>query len=149
MCLKTLKTIEERFLQYYFIEIFFLNPQTKNHYKLPLLVHVTAKDEALLIQQNIIKAIIKENLTIEAVKSVRRIYPHNLERKKEEISTSQIINGYETINLLFERPDLESSDSKTDINYRVKINTIKKGEIPMRDAGNLFVFKIDKSILED
>jgi hypothetical protein len=142
MIIKTLKNVQEDILKSYKLEYHFIDPKTQNLYKLPLIVRVADKLEAMAFQGAILGALSKEGMEIRTMKSMKLIYSTRLERAKEEIANSQLINGFETIRINFEKPD--NDKSKKIVSYQIKVNTLKKHKPIPENSGDLFTLEIPK-----
>lgn len=124
-----------------------MNPQTKNEYKLPLIVKVVDKLEAMSIQGAILGALSKEGMDIRKMSSMKLIYSTRFEKTVEEITNSQKINGFATITLNF--GEINAHNSKNILFQKVRVNTIKKPKTPIQNIEeDLFTLEIEKSILE-
>jgi hypothetical protein len=147
MIIKTLKKTTESNLKSYYLEFYFLNPKTENNYKLPLIVKVVDKLEAMSIQGAILGALSKEGMEIRKMSSMKLIYSTRFEKTVEEITNSQRINGFETIRLNFE--ETNSTKSQNILFQKVRVNTIKKQKTPTQNIGeDLFTLEIEKSVLQ-
>lgn len=147
MIIKTLKKSPESNLKSYYLEFYFLNTQTKNEYKLPLIIKVVDKLEAMSIQGAILGALSKEGMEIRKMSNMKLIYSTRFEKTVEDITNSQLINGFATITLNFEETD--TKNSKKILFQKVKVNTLKKPKTSTQNIeGDLFTLEIDKSILE-
>lgn len=154
MIIKTFKKVLESQLKYCYLEINFKLKKYDNRYKLPLIAHVIDENEVIALQQNLIDSIRHNELEILGIVEPQLILSkEDLKRRKEIIMNTQKINGYETIKIILEKVNIENgivkcSYSDEDIK-EFKVNIVKKGDIPFQQINDLFVFKIDKSILED
>lgn len=147
MIIKTLKKSPESNLKSYYLEFYFLNPKTENEYKLPLIVKVVDKIEAISIQGAILGALSKEGMVIRKMSSMKLIYSTRFEKTVADITNSQQINGFVTITLNFE--ETNAKNSKNVLFQKVRVNTIKKQKTPIQNvAEDLFTLEIQKSILQ-
>ncbi|WP_264551390.1 hypothetical protein [Flavobacterium sp. N2038] len=147
MIIKTLKKSPESNLKSYYLEFYFLNPKTENHYKLPLIVKVVDKLEAISIQAAILGALSKEGMEIKKMSPMKLIYSTRFEKTVQEISNSQRINGFETIRLNFE--ETKENDSKNVLFQQLRVNTIKKQKtLIQKNTEDIFTLEINKSIIQ-
>lgn len=118
----------------------------------PLIAHVADMDEAIELQQNLIESI-RENFSIISIKEPTLLLSNQLQRRKDIINSTQTIQGSETIKVILQKIELIDGTFKyTHLNEDIKrftINTVKTGGVPFENIKDKFVFKIDKSILED
>lgn len=153
MCIKTLKTVLESQLRDFYFEFRFTTDDKKNIYSLPLFGKLASMDEAIDLQNNLIEAIQNKNFKIVSAKEPIRLSQEQIDRQKQTIKATQEIHGSETIKIILktkvqEGDTIKLSHTKEDIK-EFKINTVKTGGIPFESIKDLFVFPIDKSILED
>jgi hypothetical protein len=106
MIIQTLKSVIESQLQYFYFEITFLTIDNQNRYLLPLIGHLVDINEAIELQQSLIEAIRERDFNIVSVKEPVLLQTHELERKKQTISSTQAIHGSETIKVILTRLEL-------------------------------------------
>ena len=152
MIIKTFKKIEKKFLKYYYIEIRFSTMDNQNNYKLPIIGHLVDFDEAILLQQNIVKGLIDKNFNITSIPNNPKEID-NLEKTKSDILISQNINGFNTIKIILEKLKLQNGiysyyrESDED-NLVFNINIIGNERIPFEDIKDLFIIHLNKKVLE-
>lgn len=146
MIIKTFKKVPEKSLKSFYLEFRFINPKTENQYKLPLIIQVADKLDAIRFQGELLGVLAKE-MTIIQMKEMMSISLNKLDFKKEQISISQKINGFEIIKINIE--EISSQNVQKVISYPIRVNVIKKIKTPIpKDSGELFTLIIDKKVLE-
>ncbi|WP_286926207.1 hypothetical protein [Flavobacterium sp. UBA4197] len=144
MIIKTSKRILESQLKYFYNEIYFYQDDPLLHFKFTFISHLINKNEADKLRSAILKSILNEGLIFEKGK-IEEFKTSELENVKNRIKTNQEINGVVNMRIIFQRAFYENSISSQSF----ELNILKKTDTPFKDIGDLFVFKIDKSILED
>jgi len=152
MVIKTFKEIQEKFLKYYFIEIRFSTMDNLNNYKLPIIAHLVDYNEAVTLQQNIIQGLIDKKFNITSIPNQPKEII-NLEKTKNEIISSQEINGFNTIKIILEKIKMENGLYSRYVEHEsdelmFKINIIGNEMRLFNEIKDLFVIHLDKNILE-
>lgn len=146
MIIKTFKKIPETSLKSFYLEFRFINPKTENQYKLPLIIQVADKLDAIRFQAELLGVLAKE-MTIIQMKKMMSVSLNKLDFIKEQISISQKINGFEIIKINIE--EISSQNVQKVISYTIRVNVIKKIKTPIpKGSGELFTLIIDKNVLE-
>ncbi|WP_417367101.1 hypothetical protein [Flavobacterium beibuense] len=154
MTIRTLKSALEAQLIDFYLEIKFTTSDKKNIYSLPLIAKLVNLDEAIDLQNNLIESIQNKGFKILSVYKPIRLYSQEqIDRRKQTIETTQKMQGSKPIKIILKSKEIEGKTKKlshtTEDIKQFNINTVKTGGVPFDDIKDLFVFEIDKSILED
>jgi len=144
MIIKTSKRVLESQLKYFYNEIYFYQEEPLLHFKFLFISHLIDKNEAHKLRSAILKSILNEGLIVERI-NTKPFEADELENIKNKIKVEQQINGVVNMRIIFQR----TLDEIEITSQPFKLNILKKTDTPFKDIGDLFVFTIDQSILED